>query len=212
MSVLGSTPFKIHDENSTIGSVTKSTAKKGLGKNDNFHSVVKKSVVKKGLTTPVATKSQRKALGELSNAKLNTQNRTQMKGGNNESIMKSGKSGYKSRDMMSNSLGMLSFKLASDEPLNNVEGFDEDMICTTTTKDLDPYDLTAKKAKDINVLLAPSVGLSSYEYGQDVEQDWDKQFAMKQSGYSDYNDDPLYAGGEHTNSGFELPDEEPDFD
>ena len=139
MSMLGSsTPFKIHDENSTLGSVVKSTSKKGLGGlgGDGVRSVLKKSAPKKGIATPI-TNTQRKALGDLSQAKLNTVNRFgHMTEGNGDTATKSGKPSVsksgKSRNMMSNSLGMLSFKLASDEPLNDCDGVDADRVCSAS--------------------------------------------------------------------------------
>jgi hypothetical protein len=219
-----STPFKIHDENADLATA-KSISKKGLsnsllptgggGIND---SVMKKS---KGLmATPMAPKSTRKALGELSNAKLNTIHRT---GGN-------GKSGVDSVMKASKTPKKLSFKLATftdadadanevttNIPISNKYDVD-DMICSGLSKNEDIHDTVFRRASEIQVVVAPSYHTNTcVDDDTNSEEDWSAKFATSNVDRSD-NDGYEYEYGfdELESSGavpeFTLNEEEPCFD
>ena len=245
------TPFKIHDENDVRSSVAKSGAKRGLGgpgggtRPGDVHSVLKthKTASKKGIgglgmSTPVAPKSTgRRALGELSNAKLNTVNRLvqqQQSGfGMEKRCAATALSGSTANGKLGlgNSLGKLSFKLAVDDensnalfaPLNSVGGEDYDMICSSSTAVEDPHDCAMRKASAIDVVLLPAAHTHTADTSTPTEQeeDWGAQFAENVSLSDNYDYGGGYDGGYDGYSGygdaapesvFSLPVEEPDFD
>lgn len=246
-----STPFKIHDENGDMGggvSAMKSN-KKGLGGGGlgggegGIMSVKKvKSIGLGGLggrgditKTPLASKSVRKALGDLSTSHVNTQQRGQ--GG----ATTGGKAAAaKTSGLTKSTNKVLSFKVASDDDATTLANEpstssstsastsarislssgivdDNDMICSHVSKDADIYDIVRMKASKMTVLLAPSGATSTAtSAGEDEnesveveeEQDWNGIFAVGDyMADDDFEQAYGYDGAE--GEGFTLPAEEP---
>ena len=185
-----------------------------------------------GMATPIASKNTgRRALGELSSAKLNTVNRLAQQSGYGTDKKNGAPTGNntgtgKQKDLMSNSLGMLSFKLALDTddtataPLNAFGGTDSDMICSSSTTTEDPHDCVVRKAAALDVVLLPAAHVENSAPVYEEEQDWSTQFQEKGNSHGRYSDsysDNAYDTGGYDDSAsdlcvFSLPQEEPDFD
>ncbi len=186
-----STPFKIHDENDCVapltgGKMIANSAKKGLGggiggvfrDSSNINTAVKKSTGLNDVTkTPMAPKSARKALGDLSASHVNTQHR-QMVSGININMVE----GTEKRQAQSTTKKALSFKLAHDE--TNVaqdENIDvSDMICSQSKKQVDAYDAVMHDALKIDAILVHSMYCkesTQVEANPESERDWSGAFA-----------------------------------
>jgi len=213
-----STPFKIHDENagevSLTGSKLKgSTIKNGLGGVGTGFKDVKSvhKIPKRGLSgamttdvtkTPLAPKSVRKALGELSASHVNTQHRT-MTGGLGLNLL-----GMTDKKVAPTSMtkSAVSFKLASDaitiaaEESKNNKIDAADMICSQVKPDIDVYDAVMQNSLKMDVMLVTSTGVcddsidcayGAYEEGQGQERIWSNAFAPGDY-MSDYGADEAF--------------------
>ena len=219
-----STPFKIHDENAGEASLTGSklkgsTIKKGLGGvGTSFKEVgsVHKLQMKKGLggtgttdvtKTPLAPKSVRKALGELSASHVNTQHRTMTGGLGLNPLGGTEKKLVMPPSLTKASKSAMSFKMASDAiSIAADEAGDKmdtaDMICSQVKAEVDVYDTVMHNSSKMDVVLVTSIGVSDNAQAvAEQEQDWSSAFAPGDF-MSDY-------GVEETFPSFSLPPEEP---
>jgi len=216
-----STPFKIHDENAGEGSLTGSklkggggsVLKKGLGgvstgfkDAGSVHKMPKKGLGGSTTTyttdvskTPLAPKSVRKALGELSATHVNTQHRT-MTGGLGLNPL--GGTEKKLAAPPSMTKCAVSFQMASEAitiAANNSSNIDAaDMICSQVRSDVDVYDSVMHEVqrKDVMVILSTGVcdAENSFNFNQeeqDQEHDWSNTFAPGDY-MSDYGADEAF--------------------
>jgi hypothetical protein len=221
-----STPFKIHDENEGEASLTGSklkgsTIKKGLGgvgKGFKEVSSVHKLQLKKGLggtgtidvtKTPLAPKSVRKALGELSASHVNTQHRTMTGGldrnplGGTEKKLVMPPSLAKSKSAVSFEMASEAISIAADEAGDKMDAVD--MICSQVKAEVDVYDTVMQNSSKMDVMLVTSTGVCDDSHdAAEEEQDWSSAFAPEDF-MSDYGVDEAFPS-------FSLPAEELDFD